>query len=552
LQIRAAHRKQTALPNMSRRIVSIVGMVLGAFAMGSVIGWHCAKAFTPRGKNSHTATSASNPNAVAATIAETRKVPAPENEFANRLQKVLTTRNASKRSGTIGEIADGLSPQQIRGALESMEKIHVPERKDIMLRLLSRWGELEPEPAFAYARALKDPNYLMAIVEVTKSWAGVDLAAARGTIDKMPDSMIQKAAVAGIIEALSETDPRQAFDLAQKTTTYSNIIRTFFANWAEKNPEEAAAYALKLPPGFQRDAAIGESAHVWAKSDLQSALRWAESLSEKDAVGRMGSGSPLLTIFMTWVDDDSETAFRWLQEMPEGSQKSSVLTAIARDFRYQNHDLAFAERLIAQLPPGKLQDNARVEFVRSWSNSDLESAIAWAQKQSSEVQEVTFPALAGSLADRDPAAALKLVANLNEEKKDKAIKDVLDRWSNKDPAAAAAWVQQQPLKAVYLERVALRWVPKDLSGATQWVNSLSESLAKDQMLVRVVVNIQDQNPKVAVAWIEGISDEAKRNDAYRALARNWLRNDPAAAEAWLESAPLPEALKNDVLKRDAK
>jgi hypothetical protein len=95
-------------------------------------------------------------------------------------------------------------------------------------------------------------------------------------------------------------------------------------------------------------------------------------------------------------------------------------------------------------------------------------------------------------------------------------------------------------------------VAQDLPVATQWVNALDDGRLKDDVVTRVVSKFQNRNPQVALAWIEGISDDVKRVEAYRKLARTWIRNDRVAARSWLDGAPLPEPVKNELLKADTR
>jgi hypothetical protein len=430
--------------------------------------------------------------------------------------------------------------------------MYVPERREILVALFSRWGEIDPKAALDYACAFKDDFNLVAVGAVTKSWAGHNLAAARENVEKMPGSMIQKAAVAGLMEKLSETDPKQAFELAQKTETYSNVIRTCFENWSESNPEEAAVHAAKFPPGFQREAALEIVAETWAQSDLQSALHWAEAFSAKKQPNRLSTDSPLPNVLDTWLDADSESALRWLEAFPAGEQKSEVVSTLIRYIRADDCDLPLAERLIAMAPSDRAREQAWGSYVGSWCDSDLDGAVIWAQKQPAALQETVLPKLAENMAQTDPSRALELVSTLSDAAREKATNSVLKSWANIDATAATLWLQKQPPQASLYESVAQAWVAQDLAAATQWVNALEDGPMKDEVVNRVVSRFQNRNPQVALAWIEGISDDAKRVAAYRKLARSWIRNDRIAARSWIESAPLPEPVKSELLKPDTK
>jgi hypothetical protein len=337
--------------------------------------------------------------------------------------------------------------------------------------------------------------------------------------------------------------------LLEKTVTYYNAPNTLFTNWAEKDPEEAASHAVKLPPGFQRDAAIGAIAGVWTKTDLQSALRWAESLADDLAVASSEWSSPIAVIFSDWADEDPEAALHWLEGMPDGSRKTSLLNRINSRVTYQIGDPLFAARVVDMVPPGKPRNDAWGKLINWWSEADRTGAVAWVKTQPGDVQEATIPLLAKNISWDDPAGALELASSLSDKSKEKAMEDVVSGWARNDPAAAAKWAQGQPPKAEYLKGIALGWIFKDLTGATEWVNTVEAGPVKDIVLNEVVKRVQSQNPQVALAWIEGIFDETKRTKAYENLGRSWLINDPGAARAWLENAPVSEEFKNQVLSQ---
>lgn len=549
------------LPNLPREVqvfgivmtpsVSMRGWIVGTFVAGAAIGWALTSDSAikiPTGINqtkSNSETADSRRRQAGASFKS-------GDEFGSRLEKALSHPNGIKRERAISTIADGLDPRQIREAIDVVLKVYSPDRRAVMTALFSRWGEIEPKAALEYAITMKDDWSLTMTVEVTKSWAGYNLAEARESVDKMPASMVQKAAVGGLMEKLSESDPKAAFELALKTQTYSNVIDTAFSNWAESNPEEAALYADKLPPGFQRNAALRAVAASWARSDLQSALRWAEAVPAKNEPNEFSTDSPLPNLLRIWMDADSESALRWLEAFPAGEKKSDAVANLIRNIKADDYALPMAERLIAMAHSGEARDQAWDRYVRSWCDLDLDGALAWTQSQSTNVQEKILPALAQKVAQQEPLRALELVASLGEAPRGKATNSVLAAWANTEPADAAAWLAKQPPEASLHQSVAQAWVAQDLPAATQWVNGLADGPMKDEVILRVVSKFQSRNPQVAVAWVEGISDEAKRVEASRKLAQTWSRNDQTAARSWIESSTLPENVKAELLKPDSK
>jgi hypothetical protein len=530
-------------------------MIVWAFMASALVGWFCAEGSAnrkPPPRSAQIEKSLIQSSAPTVDGLRNNFSPTDDRDFSDRFKKTLAIRSKIKRARAIAAVADDLSAAQIRSAIERVQRTRIAERQAILVVLISRWAELEPEAAFAYAQDYKADDNLVLIGQVTKNWARANPEAAQEAIAKVPEGMLRSAGIAGIIEALSETDPEQAFRLAEKTTTFSNPIDTLFKNWSEKDPQIAGAHALKLPPGFQRDAAIRATALTWAKADVLGALNWTESLPDVDAIGRLGNGTPVGNIVLAWAEEDADSALRWIEELPEGSRKSGILNTLCSQYAYQYDDPNFAARLISTAPPGSARNDAWKTFTNTWAEVDLAGATAWAKQQPDDVRNTVLPVLARSTVHTDPAAAIELASTLSEAAKDDAIKDVISTWAHADPSSAAAWVRKQPPKSALLEAVAAGWIMKDVGAATEWINTIEGGPVKDDVLGRVVRRIQGENPRIAIAWIEGISEEGKREAAYKNLSRNWLRLDRTAARAWIESAPLPQAFKDEMLGQSEK
>jgi hypothetical protein len=531
---------------MSHMSVSNICAVLGAFAAGSMMGWFWSGSST-RGTNDRIATSTLRRD-VPAPVIDVDIHPSHESTraFTDRLNRVLATRNGLKRMRAATAIADGLDIPQIREALEAMQRIHIPQRPEIRTSLISRWAELDPNGAFAYALEKND-----AVYTVMKVWAEHDLPAARKAMAKISEDSKRKDATAGMIETLSESDPMQAFELVKTTETYSNPVETLFENWVEKDPEEAASHAAKLPRGFQRQAAIRAVALRWAESNLENALQWAESLPESDmnGVAGYGYGTPVALIVANWMDRDPDSALRWIKEQSLDSRKARLLAASSMEVTFKTGNPMLSAQLALMLQPGESRINALGNLMRWWSDTDLDGAIRWANDQSDDIQAETMPLLAGRLASLDPEKALNFASGLGDTVRAEAMKQVISQWAFRDPAAAAEWLQNQPQNAEQLKQVAYEWAQRDVRAATKWINSLEDGAAKDQALSYVASQFQSTNPLVAVAWIAGIGDEQKRTEAYEDAVDLWLIFDPAAARKWLRTAPLTEDLKAEIMKR---
>src|SRR4030095_7959573 len=74
--------------------------------------------------------------------------------FFDRLHEALGNSNRAKRSRMIAKLTGNLDIAQIRDALDRLADTRIPNRKDVMVQLFSRWGELEPLAALEYSKSL--------------------------------------------------------------------------------------------------------------------------------------------------------------------------------------------------------------------------------------------------------------------------------------------------------------------------------------------------------------------------------------------------------------
>jgi hypothetical protein len=531
---------------MSQSCIFIAG---GTFAVGTMLGlfWpdyfpaDAGKTIARAELSESTSASANGLNEEPSSGNVTSKSAA---DFTERLKTATETCNGLKRSRAVAAIADGLDVRQVREALEAVDRIHIPESDAIRLQLVSRWAELEPNAAFAYAREKKDD---FALGPIMKVWASSYLASAQAAIAKMPESVARRAAIGGVIEGLSETDPKQAFELAQKSDTFPNVTDKVFENWVEKDPQEAASHLTQLGPEFDRRSAICTIATNWADTDLPSALQWAESLPENDAKvnGSYTFRTPMSFVIANWMDRDPDAALRWLENRPIDSRTTSLLTAVSAEIATSIDDPMLSAKVALMLPPGRARTNALNTLTAWWRQTDFEGALDWAEQQSDDVRATMFPLLAGVLGNQDPAYVARYATRLGDSVRPATV---LASWASKDPVAAAEWIRTQPPNAEQLHELAAVWLLRDAKAATEWINTVENGETKDRALSDLTEQLAAGAPELAVGWIAGISDEEIRNKAYRNALERWLRVDSSAARKWLSTAPVAEDLKTKWLR----
>jgi hypothetical protein len=281
-------------------------------------------------------------------------------EFETRIHDLVSRASFSKRSRAIARIADGMNARQIRQALETLKTRSVRDADQIRLRLLERWAELEPEAALRYAEALSQGGDAQrAIPAVIRVWGGKDAKAAEEAVERMADGFAKQIARGEMVSVLAASDPHRAFALFQQSRLFNDNISALFGSWAEKNPDEAAAHALKLRADWQRSIALEIVAEKWNKSDRDGALAWAQSLPLIPGEGvtiERRDPKPLAAVLKTWFSEDAESALRWLEQQPDSTMKTDALAVLSKDLG--NEDPQHAVEAAAMMPSGKAQESA--------------------------------------------------------------------------------------------------------------------------------------------------------------------------------------------------
>jgi hypothetical protein len=253
----------------------------------------------------------------------------------------------------------------------------------------------------------------------------------------------------------------------------------------------------------------------------------------------------------------------------------------------QPHQLQLiAQRLEATSPGSGSAENIGV-FFKAWARVDAASAFAGAVRLKSA--SLRTKALASVTEVTGTAAAKPLVVALNAlppevlpmSQRGFLISTALVKWSEADPAAAAAYLEsispQGPDYYMAWSQIARRWALKDPPAALHWAEAHGgnergyivlfgvisgwwekepgsaeayvfarlDSFERQRMLAALVKDRFDASPEKAVQWVMQLADGQGRQNSCMAVGVLWANNDPKAACTWALS--LPTDLRSRVL-----
>lgn len=180
------------------------------------------------------------------------------------------------------------------------------ERSQALTNVLFAWSRRQPDEAIEwYLRQPRGTASVRALAGAAKLADDSFYAEFRQRIPEEDRAdldlhrvmMMEGAQAAERIPGLPES--------AGRTRLYETAAR----NWADKQPLEASVWVDSLPPGPERDSAIKGLTAMVRRTDVSSALTWAEDIQDEKLRART-----ITDIWKGWRARDGVAAKRWLRE----------------------------------------------------------------------------------------------------------------------------------------------------------------------------------------------------------------------------------------------
>ena len=155
-------------------------------------------------------------------------------------------------------------------------------------------------------------------------------------------------------------------------------------------------------------------------------------------------------------------------------------------------DPALSREAFAALTPDSASSRRLVgHFAMRLADESPEKAIAWARElEQEEERSDAFGRIAVVLSDSEPAAAATLVAEemTAGPPRDRAVVQVIQRWSQAAPADAAGWIVAFPqgaARSAGLKVVAAAWVEADPAALAAWVEAREQGPVRTEAILAV-------------------------------------------------------------------
>jgi hypothetical protein len=342
------------------------------------------------------------------------------------------------------------------------------------------------------------------------------LSARLTSIRSEPDSARQEEMLESLAQSIGSGELKETLTFLQRDETVLNqaLSLGLIRRWTEHSPKAAADWVLRSGSRRMRLQSIESVATVWANADLAGAVEW-------------------------------------VRQLPFGEEQQSGLLSIG--YEAARNEPLEALRLALMLPANQARADLIVHSANQWAAADPEAAAKWANQIAEEpLRAQLLAGIAATWGERDPVAAATLaVNNLPPGKQqDDAVVGIVQRWVQKAPEEASAWVTEfpeGPLRDLAWENLLKIWADQDVQQAAQWLDGLPLSPSRDLAVGAFVTKVTPASPEVAARWAESIGDEGMRIRQMETVAEAWMSSDVAIARVWIAQAPLPEGVKERLL-----
>ena len=370
-----------------------------------------------------------------------------------------------------------------------------------------------------------------------------------------------------IIRRIESEAPSAALELADAPGIPVSIVSfgELLGRVARTKPQIALQnFAQKTSTG--QKCVIGPMLNFWSQTNPNDALAWYMGRGETDddvaqslAAGCIKSGQYTLMDLIPRLKLSAEQADRMLEQLsrdgvPLDSRTVSLFSERARRRAAEaaawnledspDRVMAFVRAAVGT----NHQAEALLGGWRSWLNSDRKAALEWLQQlPDRQLASEISARIERQELSRDPHKALVIASTItNQEERRNVVTTAVNRLVWDDPAAAAAWLAQNPNDAPRsgtYSRLATQYLEHDDAGAMAWITKMSAGEARDEALSAAAAFWAGKETDFATASMAVIGDAQKRQQCMFNLYRTLNRTDEAKAEQWLATQGLPAEVR---------
>jgi hypothetical protein len=333
-----------------------------------------------------------------------------------------------------------------------------------------------PSPRWRSQRELNSPDvFLNAIVEGERVGPGVLRQVLEANAGKFPLGL----SLAPLVLRYPDLDWNH---LVTETSNQDGGITSDIAEEAKRLTPEARQRLLenldRIPRSVQKSVEYAVLS-TWAGAQPRDATEWAWKQAKLDDPNTQESGR-IYTCLIPWLRKNRTEAITWWLSQP----------------------------------PSKLRDGLSGSLIQ-WSVDTPDfNRVLGALSESAKTSEPIVNAMAGAKAKSSPADAARLLDTLPPERVvSSAVVNLIQAWTDKDPAAAADWLQKLPAgpgRDAGLEAYTLHITAKDPQAAGQWAMEIQDPMKRYAAASYIYQCLKLHDPPGAREWLREFPDIDQR------------------------------------------
>jgi hypothetical protein len=325
-----------------------------------------------------------------------------------RLESIVRGENPLDRNRALLAFIDQLAPEDFEEAIAHFRSLGITEdRFGEYSLLLSAWAKTDPLSALDYARENTRGGF--ATNTILTTWASIDPQSAIRWAESNHTGDEANPYMVGVIRGIAGTDPELATTLLTgmpRSSERGDALDAVLPYLLAKGNDAARAWIENIRDEALRSGAMLRVAERLAASDPAGTAAWLAANPSEATQRRMDN------VYNTWARQDERAAMASLQALPPGENRSNALRGILNSIA--ENDPAKAVSIMDRYP-SDINDRVVQDFV-------------WNSYRS------------------NPAIAVDQIARItNTNWRDHMYRRALGRWQERDPAAANAWMQTNPI-----------------------------------------------------------------------------------------------------------
>lgn len=336
-----------------------------------------------------------------------------------RLESIMANENPLDRSRALLAYIDSLAPGDFEEAIAHFRSLGMAEsRNGDYAMLLSGWAQVDPMAALAYAKENTRGGFATGTILTT--WATTDPDGAIRWAETNHQGEGANPYLASIIRSLAATDPTRASSLLTGmpvSRERGEALDALLPHLLSQGNEATRAWIEGITDDSLRNGAMMRVADKLAASDPAGTAKWLLASPNEATQRRIDD------VYSTWAAQDRQAAISAFAALPSGESRNSALRGL----------------------------------ITNIANQDPRAAISMLDRYPNDVTDRTVQNVVWHSFGNDPATAVSQIARMTDEQtRNRTYGRTISFWLQRDPAAANAWLQNNPLPPAVQDEVNRR------------------------------------------------------------------------------------------------